>query len=1075
MKATCTVEADATRNAAAHPTSSSSLASPTSFSFRPARTRWTGNPGAGGDAPFGSNGGSGGKAWGPVPATVLSTGLRNTTTTTTTAWSSLPPSVDRALTSSSGDPLRPALREDMERRFGHDFSKVRVHFDAAAERSAQGVNANAYTVGQDIVFGAGQFLPDTPTGRRLLAHELAHVVQQGSGGGAPPGPAQERDAEAASDAVGRGAKPRVRTSSGIGFAAQPKQWRRPGDELANPLELDPANRGLKLVTFAEVEAKVARVLNSPGFSVTQGRKDFNANPANAKASLYHTHFRDEHERLSYALGVFRQFLSVDGTPADPNELFTMLVNFQVQMEMQSADAVIHTPPTKAENQRLVQLRAQARERELAAEEARTLEQVRLIVEDYYTRGERLKPSTDATLLTIEEAAAAEKRGRTAPPFTLDVHAPMGFSFTPATFRRGQKKGRFTVVVPDQGILKVLDRYYYSVSHDTMFDRIYGVGAYAEQVWENTKHINVAYGHLVKGIGHLASLGNNPLGQLMGPMMETAGEGMLYEVRKIEARLAGDEFTEQSPEIGWRTVVQGLSNVAGGKFGGLSGKVVRKFAPRAAPIVELAVGVETSTVITKGYEAAAGNIEWGDVFRPDVSPVEMLVGLVEGAVLHKFSARWTKGRAPKVPKPERTSPVPTMPTRTTGKGEPEPAGEPASKAKAKAGGDGESAKVPEPGRTATAEQARTEEAVHSAAERAGSEVKMGGEKHGVAAYGKGNFGGFQLCSGQCGLLAEKLAELERILPTDSELAHDVRFLKNKAAGYDRAYRKGQLDAPTVEQAARDLAAELRKNVVKDPFVERLLDMSVEDLRKNRATLKKQAAASPTLNDTPAARDARANASAMDKANAERNRARLRARVDPRTNREVDAAKLELDVGEQRARDIASGKRDFEMDRRLTNDVDEALAVGGYRHDGKPISRAEAMRRALDPHNRQFLDSVTNRISKHRGESARDVERAKVKLKPVSVEKNPSAIFTRRFDEVVELNAVFDEALERAGDVRRMAPGKAKAAINREMRAIIAEGKTPAGRKVRAALSSMGLEWVDGVGIVPVRPAGHRTAH
>jgi len=66
----------------------------------------------------------------------------------------------------------------MESRIGHDFSQVRVHADARAAESAGAVNALAYTVGQDIVFGPGRYAPQTSEGRRLLAHELTHVVQQ---------------------------------------------------------------------------------------------------------------------------------------------------------------------------------------------------------------------------------------------------------------------------------------------------------------------------------------------------------------------------------------------------------------------------------------------------------------------------------------------------------------------------------------------------------------------------------------------------------------------------------------------------------------------------------------------------------------------------------------------------------------------------------------------------------------------------------------------------------------------------------------------------------------------------------
>ena len=86
-------------------------------------------------------------------------------------------SVDQALTS-PGKPLEPGLRQGMEQRFGCDFSRVRLHTGVTARQSACDLNADAYTVGNDIVFGAGRFSPGTHQGRRLLAHELTHVVQQ---------------------------------------------------------------------------------------------------------------------------------------------------------------------------------------------------------------------------------------------------------------------------------------------------------------------------------------------------------------------------------------------------------------------------------------------------------------------------------------------------------------------------------------------------------------------------------------------------------------------------------------------------------------------------------------------------------------------------------------------------------------------------------------------------------------------------------------------------------------------------------------------------------------------------------
>lgn len=102
-----------------------------------------------------------------------------------------PASVDRVL-AGSGRPLEPALKQDMEQRFGHDFSQVRIHTGGAAEQSARDVNAHAYTVGHNIVFGAGQFTPGTSGGQRLIAHELTHVVQQSGSDGIRVGKSNEK-------------------------------------------------------------------------------------------------------------------------------------------------------------------------------------------------------------------------------------------------------------------------------------------------------------------------------------------------------------------------------------------------------------------------------------------------------------------------------------------------------------------------------------------------------------------------------------------------------------------------------------------------------------------------------------------------------------------------------------------------------------------------------------------------------------------------------------------------------------------------------------------------------------------
>ena len=97
-----------------------------------------------------------------------------------------PANVSRVL-ESPGQPLDRGTRAFMEPRFRHDFGGIRVHTGRQAEDSAQAQGAAAYTLGRHIVFGAGQYRPATEAGRRLVAHELAHALQQAGGTGLAPG------------------------------------------------------------------------------------------------------------------------------------------------------------------------------------------------------------------------------------------------------------------------------------------------------------------------------------------------------------------------------------------------------------------------------------------------------------------------------------------------------------------------------------------------------------------------------------------------------------------------------------------------------------------------------------------------------------------------------------------------------------------------------------------------------------------------------------------------------------------------------------------------------------------------
>jgi hypothetical protein len=123
-----------------------------------------------------------------------------------TSDASAAPSIVAQTLGGAGRPLEASTRADMEGRFGRDFGDVRIHVDHSAAKSAAAIDALAYTAGNQIVFGQGRYAPQTDAGRRLLAHELAHVEQWANVAPAAPDVSSaldsaEREARQVSDAV----------------------------------------------------------------------------------------------------------------------------------------------------------------------------------------------------------------------------------------------------------------------------------------------------------------------------------------------------------------------------------------------------------------------------------------------------------------------------------------------------------------------------------------------------------------------------------------------------------------------------------------------------------------------------------------------------------------------------------------------------------------------------------------------------------------------------------------------------------------------------------------------------------
>jgi hypothetical protein len=183
----------------------------------------------------------------------------------------VPDSVRQVL-SGGGRPLDPGTRSFMEPRFGQDLSRVRVHDGPAAAGAARAIRAQAFTAGRDIVFGEGRYSPGSPGGRHLLAHELAHAVQQRFASAANPGtrlglgddPAMEREAEGVAARIAS-ARPAGTVSRGPARPARLAIARASEDATGYVMRLGQAARtGVQFFPADVKDTVVGQVFSRPG-------------------------------------------------------------------------------------------------------------------------------------------------------------------------------------------------------------------------------------------------------------------------------------------------------------------------------------------------------------------------------------------------------------------------------------------------------------------------------------------------------------------------------------------------------------------------------------------------------------------------------------------------------------------------------------------------------------------------------------------------------------------------------------------------------------------------------------------
>ncbi|MGE4340140.1 MAG: DUF4157 domain-containing protein [Pigmentiphaga sp.] len=882
--------------------------------------------------------------------------------------------------SSPGEPLDTAARSFMEPRFGQDFSGVRVHVGSQATESARAVNARAYTIGRDMVFGEGEYAPGSDEGKRLVAHELAHVGQ-GLGRVGPPvlarAPAKIRkfavsgtegmvfltyqhavwltviyDENKGNATMGSGVAPGGMESAFIelpigSFKSFSKSDAMTDAEQAGLVSFDDSNDSLPQRLFSIAAWTGASMPTppppAPRPAIHQPAPVPTPKPA-APQLKSPEQLIDAHETLN--------FLDEEG------------LGRELLRHAELGDiAIVHTTLDALDST----------DRDDVAYE------LVLAASDEVLQAMASSPEGRHLLSRLMDELTSGHMGGDEEVQSQRVMMAMASHIDPISFLDAGNKAK---VIPFSGLgFTKLS----SASLDARLldnGKIYVKSHMKQEHWQDAKRLPREF---VLG---LDSIELEP-DEVIGVYLYDEGDKIVYVPAVYLLQLGNQEDTKAYTMIG-EAVFTGLTlGIGGGGVAGAEGATATggvwlargaaalRWADRAATAVSIASTLinDHRGLIIKHFGAD------GEVFLQHWQTVETIVaiyGLARGAMvlgqsaaaLRKSYQKWREMQAARtdLSASERAS-LDEVAAQTE-----------------KALGDIENARITGRG---TAVRKAEQEILAERPAAGGHEVEVTPT-------------GVEVCSPRpCPLLR-------------------VAYSKELRQNNELAAEMDQIDVlrKTNPEQAAERAAALQRRL-------------------------EQARASATPASTPGL-TTEAQATAEEAAEA------------------MDTQPIDLAVGKKRAAQIASGERDFIIDSRLTFDIDEPLPVGQAN-----LNPSRAWERATDPHNRQLLDSITNRTTKGLGIDPRDIERGKTSLAPVSVTDQPDAIFVRRFDEVTELKEIFDQAAAKFKNRRDLKPTALKNSINSEIRRIIKTDKGGAGEKVRKALETAGFEFVEGRGFVMMK--------
>jgi|GEM_PF-5553632 len=728
-----------------------------------------------------------------------------------------PPIVHEAL-NSPGRPLDPTTRSFMEERFDRDFANVRVHTDARAGESARAVNALAYTRGNDIVLGSARYETGAAESRRLLAHELVHVLQQS-------GPQRlnrtaQRDVPGAASNSGAPA-PAVFSENAV---AEPKVQRA----------LDPRN-----------------VRAWDWFSPVHRRADWR---------------RDYIETLSAAAGAamnLTELVAATTVPTDPaaySAWRSIFADYAETLVRLNALGLMASHRATIEGRRDELLHPQPAAPGTAASArggaARQLRDAAYALRQLIAAKEYLEISRSEIQLVGTES-------RTAICFSMNDCVDDWLRTMQSNIRRYQPRAMLDFwnerVTRLQRVPENLTRAFFSVMSGTLADwrtrQLSGVNAATGELYERFPLFKTLSAESVVNDADYASDA-----ALMGAAA-TAYADLLNDVDEAIVEIGSADIHPFDLPVPLRQTRDSLPTALRTEFDSVVerhrtiefwtsmsltlAQAVAVFIPVIGPAIAFTIGAATAAV---DIESLLDRIELSEAstspegemlgvsapttFEYAMAAIQVILTAVDlGMVTNDLRAA-----RPHLEEPHAPGHLEGEAPSTHARGEEPPPGRPEAgeRPTAEAGSERPSPRE--------SEASALDQGVHDQAHSTGAEVQLADGTHGVAAAGTGEARGFYFCSSHCALLTDKLSVLLEALPGNYPGREVFAELRNRAARATAGLRSGRLAPRAADAIAARLATDLNRLVPHFPGVGEMLNLFPGDLLTRAPAIRRQMARS-----------------------------------------------------------------------------------------------------------------------------------------------------------------------------------------------------------------------------------------